>query len=156
MKPTGVSRPVRLGSHAHKTWESVIHGKSVPSCDAVVTCVLPVLCVFLQFLAHCSMNPYVYPTGFVRCHFGCSVGLCRCRTGFGTPYGQSCRTLWGKYRACRTHRYGRLSDHAWLCSSPKSSEAHLWKLYSHGQYGPVRVQNPRKIVQTGSAVIHPV
>ena len=40
-----------------------------------------------------------------------------------------CRTVWGKYRACRTHTYGPLSDHTWLSKSPKSSEAHLWKLY---------------------------
>ena len=105
MKPTGVPRPVRLG----EPYESVVGGKSVPSCDATVTCILLVLCV-LAILAQYSMNPYIYSTGFVRCPFRCSAGLCRCRKGFGTPYGQSCRIVCGKYRACRTHKYRRLSD----------------------------------------------
>ena len=44
------------------------------------------------------------------------------------PYGlwntlrlKSCITVWGKFRACRTHKYGRLSDHARLSTGPKSS-----------------------------------
>ena len=87
------------------------------------------LCVFLRFLVQYSMNHYVYPTGFGRCPSGCSGGLCRCRTSFGTPYDQSCRPIWGKYRACRTHKYGCLLDHTWRTRGPKSSEAHLSKLY---------------------------
>ena len=116
---------------ARKTWGAKggcgpweVRTKS-PSCDATVNCVLPVLCAFLRFLAQYSINPYVYPTGFGRCHFGCSVGPCRRHTGFGITYGQSCRPVWGKYRACRTHKYGCLLDHSCLSMGPKSSEAHL-------------------------------
>ena len=74
------------------------------------------------------MNPYVYPTGFGRCPFGCSAGPCRRRTGFGTTYDKSCRP-WGRYRVCRTHMYGRLLDHVRLLTGPRSAESHLWKLY---------------------------
>ena len=110
------------------------------------------LCVLAQY----SMNLYMYPTGFVRCPFGCSAGLCRCRTGFGTSYGQSCRTVWGKYRACRTHKYGRLLDLTCttiygpkIVGSPflKAVHAHLSAM---GYTGLYRSKNPRKIVQTPS------
>ena len=119
---------------ARQTWTAIgVCGlwevrKKSPSCDAIVACVLAVLFVFLRFVSQYSMNPYVYPIGFGRCPFGCSAGPCRRRTGFGTTYGQSCRPVWGKYRACRTHMYGRLLDHARLSMGPKSSEAHLRKL----------------------------
>ena len=116
---------VRLGKESGP-WE--VRTKS-PSCDATVTCVLPVLCVFLRFLAQYSMNPYVYPTDSGRCPSGCSAGPCRHRMGFETTYCQSCRLVWDKYKACRTHKYGRLLDHAPLSTGPKSLEAHLWKLY---------------------------
>ena len=122
-----------LGTHgcapARKAWGAIgFYGlfevrKKSPSCDVIITCVLTVLCVFLIF-GPAEHEPYVYPTGF-----GCSAGPCRCRTGFGTTYGQSCRPVWGKYRACRTHMYERLLDHARLSTGPKSSEAHLRKLY---------------------------
>ena len=94
------------------------------------------------------MNPCVYPTGFGRRPFGCSVGPCRRRTGFGTTYGQSCRPVWGKYRACRTHMYGRLLDHARLSTGPNRrkpiSESCTCSSFSHGLYDPVRVQKPSK------------
>ena len=85
MKPTGVYWPVRRG----EPYKSVVRAKFVSSCDAIVTCVLPVLCVLLRLLAQCSIEPIFDPTGFVRCPFGCSAGACSRRTGFGTPYGQS-------------------------------------------------------------------
>ena len=91
---------------ARKTWGAIgvcglweVRTKS-PSCDAIVTCVLPVLCVFFRCLAQYSMNSYVYHTDFGRYPFGCSADPCRRCTGFGTTYGQSCRSVWGKYRAC--------------------------------------------------------
>ena len=121
---------------ARKTWaepyESVVRGKSVrnhPPGDVIVTCVLSVLCVFLRFLSQYSMNPCVYPMGFRRSPFGCSAGPSRRRKGFGTTYGQSCKPVWGKYRACRTHMYWGLLDHAWLSTGAWSAESHLWKLY---------------------------
>ena len=90
--------PYRFRKWAPKgpLWIPLWHGDNhafifAEPCDATVTCVLPVLCVFLRCLAQYSMNPYVYPTGFGRCPFGCSAGPCRRRTGFGTIYGQSCR-----------------------------------------------------------------
>ena len=37
-----------------------------------------------------------------------------------------CKLLWGKYRACRTHKkYGRHLGHARLSKGPKSTESHL-------------------------------
>ena len=144
MKPTGVSRPFKTWSaiRVFGPWE--VYTLLLCSCHMRS---LGSLCV-LAILAQLSMNPHVYPTGFVRCPFECSVDPCRRRTGFGTPYGQSCRTVWGKYRACRTHTYGRLSDHARLSTSQKSSEANLRKLYmlifQQRLYGPVRVQKPAK------------
>ena len=119
------------------------------------------LCV-LANLAQYNMNVYVYPTGFVRCPFGCNAGPCRRRTGFGTPYGQSCRTVYGKYRACRTHKYGRLSDLIRMTLyGPKIIGSPSWKavhaLHSATGYTvPYGSKNPWKIVQTRSAVIHPI
>ena len=119
------------------------------------------LCV-LAILVQYSMNPYAYPTGFVRCSFGCSAGPCRCRSGFGSPFGKSCRTVWGKYRACRTHKYGRLSDltrttiyKPKIVGSPslKAVHAHLSATVYTAPYGS---KIPLKIAQTHSAVIHPV
>ena len=150
---------------AGKTWGAIgvcgpweVRTKS-PSCDEIVTCVLPILCVFLRFLAQYSMNPYVYPTGFERCPFGCSAGPCRRRTGFGTTtYGQSCRPVWGKYRAYRTHMYGRLwTTHDSLrAQNLRKPISESCTCSSFSQYGPLRVQNHRTIVQTRSAVIRPV
>ena len=113
MRPTGVPRLVRLGRSHMSLW-SVRSPRNHPPADVIITCILPVLCMFLRFLSQYSMNPYVYPTGFGRCPFGCSAGPCRRRTGFGTTYGQSCRPVWGQYRVCRTHMYGRLLEHARL------------------------------------------
>ena len=98
--------------------------KKSPSCNAIITCVLLVLCVFLRFLAQYNMNPYVHPMGF-----GCSAGPCRHRTGFGTTYGQSCRPVWGKYMACRIHMYRRLLDHARLSKGPR-----LQRINKHSTY----------------------
>ena len=120
------------------------------------------LCV-LAILAQYSMNPYMYPTGFIRCPFGCSAGPCRCRSGFGTPYGQSCTTVWGKYRTCRlTHRYGHLSDLTCttiygpkIIGNPSLKAVHA-RLSATGYTGPYGSKTPRTIVQTPSAVIHPV
>ena len=124
----------------------MVRGKSVPSCDAVVTCVLPVLCAFLRFLAQCSMNPYVYPTGFVRCPSGCSVGPCRCRTGFGTPslaeqYGANTGHVEPtRMGACRiTHDYRRAQNRR-----KPISESCTFSSFNHRLYGPVRVQKPAK------------
>ena len=39
------------------------------------------------------------------------------------------RPVWGKYRACRTHMYGCLLDHARLTTGPKSPKVHFRKLY---------------------------
>ena len=80
-----------------------VRTKSPGSCDAIVTCALPVLCVFLRFLAQYSMTR----TCTTRVSEG-SAGPCRRLTGFGTTYGQSCRPVGGKYRAYRIHMYGRL------------------------------------------------
>ena len=94
-----------------KTWEAIgvccpwqIRTKSLP-CDAIVTCVFPVLCVFLRFLVQFSMNPYVYPTGFGRCPFECSAGPCRRLTDFGTSYGLSCKYCMGAFWTT-TNLYG--------------------------------------------------
>ena len=141
-------------SPARKTWGAIgvcgpweVRTKSC-SCDATVTCVLPVLCVFLRFLAQYSMEPYVYPTEFGRCPFGCSAGPCRRPTGFGTTYGQSCRPVWGKYRACRTHIYGSFwTTHGSLRADNRRkpiSESCTCSSSSHGLYGPIRVQKSSK------------
>ena len=111
----------------HPPAMQLLHAFSVCSCD---------------FLAQYSMNSYVYPTGFGRCSFGCSAGPCRRRTGFGTTYGQTGRPVWGKDRACRTHMYGRLLDHARLsqnrreaisesytCSRPRTGPKIIEKSY---------------------------
>ena len=117
------------------------------------------LCV-LVILAQYSMNPYVYSTGLGRCPFGCSADPYRRRTGFGTTYGQYCRPVWGKYRVCRTHRYGPLLDHARHSTGPKSSEAYLKAVHAQlsatGYTDTYGSKNHRKIVQTRSAVIRPV
>ena len=87
------------------------------------------------------MSPYVYP-------FGYSAGPCRRLTDFGTTYGQSCTQLWGKYRACRTHKYGCLLDHARLCYGQNRrkpiSESCTCSSFSHGLDGAVRIQNIEK------------
>ena len=103
------------------------------------------------FLAQYSMNPYMYPTGFGRCPCGCSASLCKRCTGFGIIYGQS----WGKYRACRTYKYGRLFrprttllGRLKIVGSPslKAVHAHLGYTAPHGS------KTHRKIVQTRTAV----
>ena len=107
-------------------WE--VRTKS-PSCDAIVTCVPGSLCV-LPIFVPVYHEPVRVPRGFRKVSpFECSVGPCRRRTGFGTTYGQSCKPVWGEYRACRTYKYGRLLNHARPSTDPKSSEAHFWKLY---------------------------
>ena len=99
------------------------------------------------------MNPYVNPMGFGRCPFGCSAGPCKRRTDFGTTYGQSCRPVWGKYRACRTHKYGRHLDHARLSTGPRSTEAHLFRKAQHAHCSPTDYtaqygsNNHRKTIQ---------
>ena len=45
------------------------------------------------------------------------------------PYVHWFRKVPLRIRVCRTHMYGRRLDHAWLSTGPKSSEAHIWKLY---------------------------
>ena len=85
MRPTGVPRLVRLG----ELKEAVVRGKSVRNHPPA----MQLSHAFLRFLVQYSMNPYVYPTGFRKCHFGCSAGPCRRHTGFGITYGQSCRNL---------------------------------------------------------------
>ena len=119
------------------------------------------MCV-LAILALYSMNLYVYLTDFIRCPFRCSSGPCRRRMGFGTPYSQSCRTVWGKYRACRTHKYGRLSDLTRttiygpkIVGSPSLKAVHAHHSAT-GYMPPYGAKNQRKIVQTGSRVIHSV
>ena len=114
--------------------------------------------MFLRFLTQNSMNPYVYPTGFGRCPFGCSAGPCRHRAGFGTTYGQSGRPVWGKYRACITHMgaFWTTHDSLQVQNRKPNSESCSCSSFSHELYGPVRVQKSSKIVQTHSAVIRPV
>ena len=143
---------IHVCAPARKTWGAIgvcgpweVRTKSA-SCDAIVICVLPVLCVFLRFFAQYSVNTYMYPTDLERCPFGCSAGLCRRRTDFGTIYGHSCRPVWGKYRACRTHKYVRRLDHARL----KAQHAYLSPT---GYTAPYGSNNHRKIAQTRSAVI---
>ena len=146
---------------ARKTWGAIgvcgpweVRTKS-PSCDAIVTCLLPILCVFLRFLAQYSMNPYLYTTGFGRCPFGCSAGR---RTDFGTTYGQSCRPVWGKYRACRPtcmDVFWTTHDSLRAQNRRKSIPVHA-HLSATGYTAPYGSKNHRKIVQTRSAVIRPV
>ena len=112
--------------------------------------------VCFMILAQYSMNPYVYSTGFGRCTFRCSAGPCRCRTGFGTTYGQSCRPVWGKYRACRTHKYGRHLDHGSKIDGSPSLKAQHAHLSPTGYTSPYGSNNHRKIVQTRSDIIRPV
>ena len=153
MKPTDVPRPVKLG----EPYESV---------ESPYPPVMQMSHAFSQFsvcscdLALYSMNLYVYPTDFVRSPFRCSLGPCRCRMGFGTPYSQSCRIVWGKYRACRTHKYGRLSDLTRttiygpkIVGSPSLKPVHAHHS-AMGYTALYRPKNPPKIVQTPSAVIH--
>ena len=124
---------------ARKTWGTIggcgpwdVRSKST-SCHAIVTCVLSVLCMFFRFLAKYSMNPYVYPAGFGRCPFGCRAGPCRRRKGFGTTYDLSCRSVWRKYRTCRTHKY------EWDCLDSLSPTLYdnivtLWAIPTSLQY----------------------
>ena len=132
-------------------WEA--HTKLV-SCNAIVTCVLPDLCVFLRFFAQYSMNLYLYATGFGRCPFECSAGPCRRLTGFGTTYGQSCRPVWSKYRTCRTHRYGRCLDHARINlygpkidgnPSLKAEHVHLSPMAIRPRTGPTIIEKSYKV-----------
>ena len=114
MKPTGVPRPVRLG----EPYKSVVRGKSVPSCDATVTCVLPVLYV-LAILAQYSMNP----SDAVRAHADAVWALEHPTASLVEQYGANTGPVEPtSMGACQIW-------HARLCTGPKSSEAHLWKLY---------------------------
>ena len=137
----------------------MVLGKSVrnnPPADVVVICVLPLLCMFLRCLSQYSMNPYVYLAGFGRCPFGCSTGPCRRHTGFRTTYGQSCRPVWGRYRARCMGAFWTMHDSLRAPNRRNpNSEYCTCSSFSHGLYGPVRVQKPSKIVQR-SAVIRPV
>ena len=90
---------------------------------------------------NCAGAVYPAAEGWACCPFGWSAGPYRCRTGFITPYGQSCGTVWGKYK------YERLSDHSWLSTGPTSSEAHLWKLYM------LNVQPRAILTRTGPKII---
>ena len=106
------------------------------------------LCV-LPILAQYSMNPYVYPTGFGRCPFGCSAGPCRRRTGFGTPkasladqYGAntgpveptSMGAFWTTHDSLRAQKSRKPISESCTCSS-----------FSHGLDCAVRVQNMEKL-----------
>ena len=89
-----------------------------------------------DFLAQYSMNPYVYPTG-------------RRRMGFGTSYGLSCRPVWGKYRACRTHAcmgaFWTTHDSPWAQNRRKPiSESCTCLSFSHGLYG---TRTGKKIIE---------
>ena len=89
MRPTGVPRLVRLvagggGMGACGPWE--VRKKS-PSCGAIVTCVLPVLCVFLQCLAHYSMNPYPRVSDAVQARADAVRALKQPKTSLADQYG---------------------------------------------------------------------
>ena len=93
-----------------------------------------------DFFAQYSMSPYVYP-------FGYSAGPCRRRTDFGTTYDQSCRQLWGKYRACRTHVWEPFGPRTTLLRQNRRkpiSERYTCSSFSHGLDGAVRIQNMEK------------
>ena len=130
MRPTGVPRLVRLG----EPQEAVDRGKSVRNHPHA----MQLSHAFSRFSV-CSSDFWPSIAWTCTCTPRVSEGApsdevqarCRRRTGFGTTYGQSCRPVWRKYRTCRTHKYGRLLDHARLFTGPKSSEVHFWKLYIH-------------------------
>ena len=115
MKPTGVSRPVRRG----EPYESVVHGKFVPSCDAIVTCVLPVLCVLLRFLAHCSIEPICVSYGFRKVPLRMQCGPVQSPYGLWNTIRPVLKISMGQIQGRRIHTYGRLSDHERLSTSPK-------------------------------------
>ena len=140
---------------ARKTWGAIgvcgpweVRTKS-HSCDAIVPCVLSVLCVCLRFFVQYSMSPYVYPMGFGRCPFGCSAGPCRRRTGFGTTFGQTCRPVWGRCMGA----FWTMRDSLRAQNRRKPiSESCICATFSDGLYGPVRVKKSlknRKIPQRG-------
>ena len=68
------------------------------SCDAIVTCVLPILCVFVRCLAQLAVSHELVRVsyGFGMWPFGCIAGPCRRLTGFGTTNDQSCGPVCGK------------------------------------------------------------
>ena len=141
---------------ACETWGAI--GVCVPwevrtkltSCDATVTCVLPVLCVFLRLFAQYSMNPYVTPrvlegapSDAVRAHADAVRALEQLTASLANLHGVN------------TGFVERHLDHTRLSTSPKSTEAHFRKLKT-GYTAPYGPNNHRKIVQTRSAVLRPV
>ena len=94
------------------------------------------------------MNPYVYPTGFGRCPFGCSADPCGRRAGFGTTYGLSYKPVWGKYKACRTHVWAPFGPRTTLYGPKIVGSPSLKAVHAHlsatGYTAPYGSKNHRK------------
>ena len=133
----GVPRPVRLGEPN----ESVVRGKSVSSCDATVTCVLPVLCMFLRFWPSSNLRVSLgVPSDAVPARADAVRALehptANLREQYGANTGPVEPTIMG---ACR------IWHHDYLQAQNRRkpiSESCTCSSFSHGLYGPVRVQKP--------------